>query len=43
MSYPISWIINFAVDLVMILLVFRHVMKTRSEEGESGESLITDE
>ena len=43
MRYPISWIINFAVDLVMILLVFRHVMKTRSEEGESGESLITDE
>ena len=43
LSYPISWIINFAIDLVMILLVFRHVAKVRASEGESGESLITDE
>lgn len=43
LSYPISWIINFAIDLVMILLVFRHVAKVRACEGESGESLITDE
>lgn len=43
LSYPISWIINFAIDLVMILLVFRRVFKKRAETGESGESLITDE
>ena len=43
LSYPISWIINFAIDLVMILIVFRHVAKVRAMEGESGESLITDE
>ena len=43
MSYPISWIINFAVDFVMILIVFRYVMRTRRNEGESGESLLTDE
>ena len=43
LSYPISWIINFAIDLVMILIVFRHVAKMRAMEGESGESLITDE
>ena len=43
MSYPISWIINFAVDLVMILLIFGRVMRRRSSEGESGESLLTDE
>ena len=43
MSYPISWIINFAVDLVMILVIFRLVEKKRRKEGESGESLITDE
>lgn len=43
LSYPISWIINFAIDLVMILLVFRRVSKKRKSEGESGESLLTDE
>ena len=43
LSYPISWIINFAIDLVMILIVFRHVAKVRAMEGESGESLLTDE
>lgn len=43
MSYPISWIINFAIDLVMILVLFRVVERKRTQEGESGESLITDE
>ena len=43
MSYPISWIINFAVDLMMILLVFRAVMRRKATLGESGESLVTDE
>ena len=43
LSYPISWIINFAIDLVMILLVFRRVSKKRESDGESGESLLTDE
>ncbi len=43
MSYPISWIINFAIDLVMILVLFRVVEKRRTQDGESGESLITDE
>ena len=42
-SYPISWIINFAFDLVMIIIVFRLVERKRAKEGESGESLITDE
>ncbi|HCJ01758.1 MAG TPA: MATE family efflux transporter [Clostridiales bacterium] len=43
MSYPISWIINFAIDLVMIILVFRQVFRTHEKRGEQGESLITDE
>ena len=43
LSYPISWIINFAIDLVMILILFRVVQKQKELEGESGESLITDE
>ena len=42
-SYPISWIINFAMDLVMIIIVFRLVDRNKAKEGESGESLITDE
>ena len=42
-SYPISWIINFAVDLVMIIIVFRLVERKGAKDGESGESLITDE
>ena len=43
MSYPISWIINFAIDLVMILVLFRAVMRRRESVGESGESLIIEE
>ena len=43
MSYPISWIINFAFDLVMIFFVFRHVFRTKQEIGETGESLVVDE
>ena len=43
MSYPISWIINFAIDLAMFLILYRQVLKKRGDEGESGESLITDE
>ena len=43
MSYPISWLINFAIDLVMILFIFRKVGMDRAKEGESGESLLTDE
>ena len=43
LSYPISWLINFAIDLVMIILVFRSVMKKRADLGESGESLVSDE
>ena len=43
MSYPISWAINFVVDLVVILLLFRHVWRTKGLIGESGESLVTEE
>ena len=43
MSYPISWIINFAIDLVMILILFRRVARLRESVGESGESLIIEE
>ena len=43
LSYPISWLINFAIDLVMILVIFRKVAKRKQGVGESGESLVTDE
>ena len=43
MSYPISWIINFAIDLVMILLLFRRVAHLKERVGESGESLLSEE
>ena len=43
MSYPISWIINFFIDLVMIVLIYRRVTRKRRLIGESGESLIIDE
>ena len=43
LSYPISWIINFAIDAVMIVFVYQAVRKKREAVGESGESLRTDE
>ena len=43
LSYPISWVLNLAVDAVMIFIVFRLVMKRKREIGESGESLVSDE
>ena len=43
MSYPFSWLINFAIDLVMILFVFRRVYRLGVKKGETGESLIADE
>lgn len=42
-SYPNSWVLNFAIDLVMIFFVFRRVFRKGTKKGESGESLISDE
>ena len=43
LSYPISWIFNLLVDIVMIFFVFRAVFRKKSEIGEYGESLRADE
>ena len=43
MSYPISWIINFAIDLVMILIVFHRVEKGTRASQEELKTPITDE
>lgn len=43
LSYPISWIINFFIDGVMIFFVYRAVRKKKERLGEGGESLRADE